>query len=388
MKLNINKHLKVGLIIISIISLCMVSFLLYKAVNNPGFKDEKVSLYSYDHKTNVNYRVFLKPNILYSEESITEGNTYITEFVDYINTFFKYEFHGERVADIKGDYEITAVVEGYTGEGDTYKSIWKKNLILIGLTPFNSKDKTILIEKQIPLKLEKYNNFAEQVIKDTKIGCQSKITVFWNVNIKAETDKGLIEEKMSPTMIIPLNNNYFEIMGQLSQEKPENIEETKQVQLPVNKKIVVTYSVVAGILLIILTFLIFFTKAAVAMNPLEKKLKKIFKNHGDRLVALNNEVAITCENYNAVKSIDDLVRIADEIAKPIMYKYSADFKDMTEFYVFDDTQMYVVDLKNVLLEDNKEKKKSENDRPRFGKSLFKLKNKTAKKEEAETEKET
>lgn len=386
--MKFNKNVRIVLIVIMLILTGSSSVLLYCEVSYPEFKEEKVALYRYNNKANVNYRAYLKPNILYSGENNKKDTIYITEFIDYINTFMKYEFSGERGADIKGDYEIIAVVEGYTAEGEKCKSIWNKKFRLLEKTLFNSNDQIASIQQELPIDFQKYNNFARQIIEDTKISCQVKMTIFWNIHIKAQTDKGLIEDIISPTMIIPLNNNYFEITGQLAQEKPGAIEETKEIEVPVNKKIVITCGVVIGVLSIILVFLLFCTKGILITNPLEKKLKKIFKNHGDRLVALDNEVMNTCENYNKVKSIDDLVRIADEIAKPIMYKYTSDFKEMTKFYVFDDTQMYMLDLKDVLLEENKEKDKLTNNTYRFGKSLLKLKNKSVHKEEAETEKET
>lgn len=392
MKIKINKNLRIVLIFTMVILTGIISFLLYDEMKNPDFKEEKISLYSYNQQANVNYRVFLKPNILYNRESLEEGNIYITEFADSINTFFTYEFSGERPVDIKGDYEIVGEIEGYTIEEESQKTIWKKTFQFLPKTSFASEDKTISIKKSIPLKFQEYNDFAKQVIEDSKIGSQVKMTVSMHVNVKAKTDHGVIEEKMSPSIIIPLNKNYFEIMGNLNEEKPGNIEETKQIQLPINKKIVMLYGVILGVVFIAFMFLVFFTKGIIKNDPFEKKLKKIFKNHGDRLVALNNEVALNCENHNRVKSIDDLVRIADEIGKPIMYKYSPNLKDMTEFYVFEDTKMYIYDLKNMLLESNskalvKEGKKSKGDGSKLRKKLSKFKSKSVKEEESETEKQ-
>lgn len=354
MKKNINKNLKKILIGIISILICVTSFFLYKGIKYPGVKEEKVSLYSYNNGANINYKVFLKPNILYDTQSVGKDNIYIKEFIDYVKTSFNYQFNGEREAEFNGDYEIIAEIEGYTGERETYVSIWKKEFQVIPKTKIEGKEKTISINEEISLNLDTYNDFAKKVIEDSKINVQVKLTVFMKVKMEAKTENGLIEEELSPSIIIPLNSNYFEITGNTKEENQGDIEETKEVELKVNKNIIIIYSFSIGILLIILILLVFFTKGITRTNSSEKKLKKIFKDHGDRLIALSSEAVFTFKNRNEVKSIEDLVRIADEIGKPIMYKYSSDFKEISRFYILDENQVYVFNFTDKSVEPKNE----------------------------------
>lgn len=388
MKLGINKNFKIVSITVIILLFIVTSIYMYCEYKVPHYEEEIISLYKYNNKTSTSYNVLLKPNILYEEESLGEGHIYITEFIDHIKASYHYEFNGERNADIKGDYEIIAQVEGYTGEEKTYKTIWKKGFTLVPKKDIHKKDKTISINEDISIKLSKFNDFAKQVLKDAKIDSSVKLMVVMNVNLTAKTDKGVIEEKMSPALVIPLDTSYFSISGNLSEEKPGTIEETKQVQLPVNKNKVILYGIILGILFILLIFLLFFTKAKPMIDPFEKKIKKIFKKHGDRLVALNNEIAVICESYSEVNSIEDLVRIADEIEKPIMYKHSLDCKEISKFYVNDDTQMYVFDLSKIVIDKNlknRKKDKSQDDVNKLKKTISQIKASKPKKKETGTE---
>ena len=83
---------------------------------------------------------------------------------------------------------------------------------------------------------------------------------------------------------------------------------------------------------------------------MKKQLSKIFKSHGTRLVAINNEIGTTFGMYYKVKSIEDLVRIADELGRPILYRYSTDPKEITKFYIHDDKSMFSFNLKDMLAE--------------------------------------
>ena len=105
-----------------------------------------------------------------------------------------------------------------------------------------------------------------------------------------------------------------------------------------------------------------------------KSLNKIFKKHGSRLVALNSSIPESFKDYNNVKAIDDLVRIADEIGKPIMYKYSAAPKEITQFYVWDENQLFIFDLNEAI-------KKMEMEKPQKTILKFKIKGEKDKKEE-------
>ncbi len=340
MKIKLNQYVRMSGIVLSIVMIVVLGFFLYMALNKPGMIEEEIPLYAYEQKGSVNYNVTLHPNILYTEGSRGAGETYISKFVDTIATDFSYQFKGERAADIKGEYEIIAVVEGIKNDGEKIETIWEKSFILAPKTAFSGEDNAAFVQQNMPIELEKYNAFARQVMQDSGINSEVRMTVFWNVDLKAKTDKGVAEEKISPKMVIPLNTKFFQIEEHLIQDQTGHIGEMRQIPLPVNRAKVITYIVIMVLGAMLSVFLLFFTVKGVSQDPLQKKLKKIFKAHGDRLVALNNEVAAAHETQIAVKSMEDLVRIADEIGHPIMYKHQSDLKHISSFYVLKDSNTY------------------------------------------------
>lgn len=351
MKAEIDKKLKIGLIAVLVIFIITSSFLLYKTVKYPGFESYKIPLYRYNNKAAVNYRVFLKPNILYETNSLDEGMLYITELVDYIKTTFNYEFSGDKVADIKGTYDIVAKVQGFNTEKEKVINIWEKNYTLVSKKNFTVDDKTKSVKEEINIRLNEYNDFVKQVIESTKINCETNLNIIMNINLSGNIDNKQIEETINPSIVIPLNVKMFQITGNTNIEKPGTIEETRQVQLPVNKKQVILYGIILGVLVIVLALLIFMTEGIeVKKDPHEKLLKQIFKKHGDRLVALSSNLTFNTEHVVMVKSIDDLVRIADEVGKPIMYKYSPEYKEIDKFYLTNDDEVYILDVNHILKE--------------------------------------
>ena len=351
LKINIDKRLRQGLITSLLIAFGIISFLLYNQAFNRGFEEKKTILYKYQQGADINYNVFLKPNPLYENNSLGEGKVYITEFIKSINLALNYAYSAEKPADIKGNSEVIAVMEGFTdGDKDT-KSIWKKTFSLVPKKDFKAQEKSFSIAEDVSLNLEDYNAIANKIIQDSKVGSQVRLSVFMNVNLKAETHKGVIEEKVSPMITIPLNTNFIEITKDQIVERPGAIEETEKIQIPVNKKIIAIYTLALIAFLSTLFWLKSYT-IGTEKDQLTKSLNGIFKKHGDRLVALNGAIPSSLETFYKVKSIDDLVKIADEIAKPIFYNHSSYLKDITKFYVFDDNFAYILDLKEVLSETN------------------------------------
>lgn len=352
MKKSVNKRLKIALVAVLLIIIAIISPLLYLAVKNPGVREEKIILLNYSNKSDVKYKVFLTPNPLYSGDNIEEGKLYLTSFVDHIKTTFQYEFNIDKPADVKGDYEVTAIVEGYTTEEEKIKTIWRKEFKLFPKTSFESKGTKASIDKEIVFSLIEYDSFATQISEATKLNIPVKASIVMNINMRAQEGKNIIEKKFAPSITIPLGTNYFEVVKGGVDEKPEIIEETKQIPLPVNQSVVIAYGIIIGIAFLALLYLIIFVKGNAPVDILKKQLNKIFKSHGTRLVAINNEIGTSFGMYYKVKSIDDLVRIADELGRPIMYRYSTDSKEITKFYIHDDKSMFSFNLKDMLAEND------------------------------------
>lgn len=345
-KWRLRKGIRLGSIILCVAIIGVLITLSYIKYKNPGVDEKKVSLYSYESQGKVNYEVLLKPNSLYNQKSLGEDQVYLSNLVDSIDTTYSYGFTGEREAEIKGNYEIFAVIEGFSGEADKLTTLWKKEIPLLAKTSFQAKDKKFSITKKIPLKLKDFNDIVKKISEESKLNTDTKVTTFMNVILSAKTDKGIIERKSTSSLEIPLNGSYFKIAKNQSESKPEAIEEVKKVQRSIDIKLLTLLGTGIGIAVVAFLILLFGTKNA-ETDIFSKKLKQIFKKHGTRLVALNSEIAATSEAQSKVRSIEDLVKISDELGKPIIYKHSYDYMENLKFWVIDEDRFYVFELEVV-----------------------------------------
>lgn len=359
MRIKFNNKLRATVIVVTVILLLVIAVMGYLEYKTIHYKEEKLSLYKYQSKAGINYQVSLIPNIVYDKKYLKEDEIYITEFTDSINASFNYEFKGERTADLKGDYEIIAVLEGYLGkekeaepgeekekEKDKgIKPIWKKEFIITPKTNVSGKGDSIQVSKDISLDLKKYNIMAKEIIEASKVVVQPQLSILMNVNLKANTDKGPVEDKISESIALPIGYSSFSIEKNEVKEKTGAIEENIKQQLPINMKLIKTYGISEVILIVILLCVIFLTSGISGASPYQKSLNAIFKKHGSRLVALTSDFKDNYENCFRMKSIEDLIKVADEMERPILYRYFEDSSQLGQFYVFDDKWLYVFDLK-------------------------------------------
>ena len=349
-KLKINKLLRIILIAAVVLMFCALSFLLYREAKVPKIEEKVAKIYTYTHKSSADYKVLLKPNSLYTGDSLGEGQYYIANYVDAIQNTFNYEFKGEAPANIAGYYEIAAVVEGYTIVEKEHKTIWKKKFTLVPKTDFAVNDTILSLSETVNIKLSEYSAFAGAIAEESKVQIPLQLNVYMDVNLKADTGKGIAEAKMTPVITIPLDARYFMIAESDEKEVPGSIEETQKIQIPPDKQKIRILIYGLAVLAFMILGLTLFTEA-IRKSSFTMKLDKIFKQHGSRLVALNSELpAASLDNCSIVRSIEDLVRVADEIGKPIMYEYSEDYRDMVHFYVLDDKRTYIYILRDEMNE--------------------------------------
>lgn len=353
-KLKLPKKLRIALMVVASLIFVITASFAFKGYKYPGFINETVPLYSYHSKANINYQVLYNPNILYAETVAGEGLTYITQYIKDVKALLNFQFTGEREAEYKGEYEVSAAIKGTVKEGDKIKTIWTKDYQLLPRTSFQGKDKKINVQTELDIDYKQYYNFVQRFIEDTKINSDVNLVVYWKVWLDAQTDKGPIKEELTPVLSIPLNERYFQMGGSTVKENNSALETVTQKAAPVNTKKVTVLTGLALLALVGAIFLYFFTVGYVEDNYVKQSMKKIMKDHKDRLVSLHESVVLCTDNIIPVKTMEDLVRIADELSKPVLYKYEG--QGVPAFYVLDEAKTYLYEVKVPQAESIKESK--------------------------------
>lgn len=345
-KTFLPEKVRLFVLVASAVVFAVLLIFLFWQWQNPGTLEQKLTHYQYQQKANLDYQVFLKPNLLYEEKVLGKGLIYPTNFVDHLQTTLSYEYSGTKQAGIKGKYQVVATVEGIQKEEKKDVVLWSKDFLLVPETPFQSEDNAVKLEKQLPISFWKYNNFAETVQKETGILSNVLLTIKWGIKLDAQTEYGLVQEELQPVLKLPLVKKYFEVEGELTKVQEGALEETVAQPVPLKPTMMVLPGVGAAVSLVVFLFCLIFVRGS-ALSAYERKVKQIFKWYEERLVALEQDLTIGTEMVLRVKSVEDLVRIADELCKPVYYIHDMmGEREKISFYVLGEAKVFSYELRS------------------------------------------
>lgn len=352
MQRTIKSNIRRGLIIILTLLLVGSTGLTAWWFKQPTEKAKEVPVYTCQQQIQVDYRVFITPNNFFSEAIVGPGQAYITPLTQYIETVLNYNFSADTSSDISGQYQVDATLTGYilqeTNDGKEMKKekvkVWTKPYALFPPTPFSAQDRKLEVKQVVPVDIQYYAAFAEQIVRELKFSADVvELTVTYHVQGNALTPAGQVNEPLKAVMVIPVKGTSFMVHGTLADKKEKSITKSETEVVPSVKTARIGFAV-AAILFALLLILVVFKTTAEIKDPEEKKLQKIIRKHGDRIVAGFSWVpALSEKNIIVLNSFDDLVKVADEVEQPILYNEVND--TVHSFYVINEPLIYHYSLK-------------------------------------------
>lgn len=317
-------------------------FLMYKSIT---FNQEKYI--NYDERTNLDYKVYLKPNNFYEEKYLDKGMLYVASLIDKIDIDFLYNFNISEKVDLDFKYNITGVLSITDSEGKNvyltkdYKLLDDKGFSLKG-----EQDHTI--KENIVIDYGAYNKLANSFKSTYGLDTASKLTVYLNVD-KTSVNQDIKDVEKANNMLIeiPLSQRSVSISMDYK-DINRNSSLVKKSSVSVNN---VIFIIIGSILLIVSFYGLFrLLKLLGLLNPkksaYDKYIAKLMRQY-DRLIVVH----YTCPDlsqYNVVKikEFNELLDMRDNLKVPIMY-YNVTDHQKSYFYIVNNNDLFLLVLKSV-----------------------------------------
>ena len=329
--------LKIGFCIMFVLFLFSLLCITYK-------KEYKLK---YDENSTLDYKVYLKNNIFYTEKYLGMNNAYIASLVDYIDIDMNYNFSTKENIKLNYDYKILATINVKNGNG---KNIFKKDETLFESNKQDVSDENIFnIKENVKINYDKYNNLVREFIDEYKLsGVQAILDVKLLVNVGGESfeyDKNT-SNKSAILLSVPLasDTTEFTINYSLSNESDVILQ---------HREAFITNKVFLGLIIILaicdligmaLTILIII-KRRNAQAKYDVELKRIKKIYSDYICETNltqrredMEKTISMKIIS-VKNFTGIIDVADKINKPILF-HEEDSRSSI-FYIYDEKVCYI-----------------------------------------------
>jgi len=251
-------------------------------------------------------------------KTIGSGEVIFPKLVDKIDATFHYEFKSDkRISGLSEEVGITAVLEN--------PKVWSKSFVLVPLTK-QQGDFTV----SFPIDINEFARLLEAIRTETGAAAESyTLTIRADVHAVAQTDFGPINETFNQTLSTTLGEGTLKWNEELKNTQPGSIKETGLIPNP-NKYLGLSLSGVrslsaaaAGVFFLFFLFslVVFVRFKPLELFPLEKEALLARKKHGDVLIdveelpeAKDREVVIVLD------SLDELVKAADALMKPVLHK--------------------------------------------------------------------
>lgn len=341
MKVKLKVNIKRTLIAILILAMIGLGFLIYKTSTKEETTTKETVLYQYSHVPSAEYKVYIKENVVYPGDSLGEGMNYTKGLMKYIEVTLGQQFRGSEVAALSGEYEVFAEVRGYQMSKEAKSINWSKKYPIIEPTTFVEEGAEWAKSEVLKITLQDYEAFAAEAIAVTQIKSAVEVEVMIKGNINVSTPYGEVSQPIASSVIIPLQSELFTIQKNVPAPVEDAIKETEEIVVATDKRPIIAYGI--GIALAVggVLFLVFFTRPPTKGELLYSRVDKIIKDHGSRMAILQNLPDLPVGVVYEMDSIKDLMKVSDEVQKPVLYKRSArEIVEGQSFYVIEGTNLY------------------------------------------------
>jgi hypothetical protein len=294
---------------------------------------EENSLYKTDTLKPPEYIPYIPPE----QKTLGVGPVIPYELADRMETSYQYHFMASHpVTDLYDEVTITATLES--------PDFWSKTFILVPSTRQTGAGQ-VNFQADIAYLNELLNAIREET---GTTGEAYNLIIEAFVHVTAQTDYGPIDEVFTQTLSTEMGAGTLIWNEELSASQEGAITTTQIIPNP-NKYLglsvsgVKTTSLILGIisLLVFIASLVFYNQTKPAELPMfEKEAIAAGKKYADRIAEASGRTPIAGEKVISLGSIEDLVKVADELGKPIIHQPPTATERRHAYYIIEGTIQY------------------------------------------------
>lgn len=348
------RHMKLDTTIRKVLLiLCVIMFAfgtagIFKSFKTVEFEKKNQNLYQYTNDFSQNYTVNLKQNQYISEQSMPAGKQYVSDLISDLNMKLSYEYVGNQKVPITYSYKIDLVEKGnYTQDKEDYEIINE----IINLKKSETLQETaekIKINENFKVDFEKYHNTIKSFKQELGMNINSSLYVVLTVNTVATVDGKEVRNEYISDFAISLGNKVAIARGKTNDSVSGSIEFPIQkiTQKSINVPTLIA-SVTVLLLALLLGYWVLFKtqKLYVLRNEFKEDVSKVLRLCMDRIVEVEDKVENGGDNIVRVSSIEELIKLSDELFHPILYHISED-DEIATFSLLNDRILYEYVIEN------------------------------------------
>ena len=299
------------------------------------------------------YTIYLEENSLYKTDTLKppESTPYVAPeqktlgvgpvipygLVDRMETSYYYDFQASRpVTEVTQEVTITATIDN--------PEFWSKTFVLV---PTTRQPDSLQVD--FPIDIVYLNELLNAIRTETGTAGEAySLIIEAFVHVTAQTEFGPIDENFTQTLSTELGGGTLVWNEELEMTQEGVITTTHIIPNP-NRYLGLSVgglkmtSLILGLifLAIFIASLVFYNQTKPAELPFfEKEALSVGKKYADRIAQASSQTPVASEKIISLGSIEDLVKVADELGKPIMHQPPTTSEKQHTYYVIDGASQY------------------------------------------------
>lgn len=321
-----------------IVGLLLSSINTYGMYQQPHSVQDSIIDFSYMQRASFDYTATLQNNTVYGTTTLRPGQGVLFKrIVDSIDASLSYSVQVPKSLSIEGTYGIQARL---------VTSYWEKQYTIVPVTTYATTSNENAFTARFPIDVHQYESIVQSINSETGVNAADpKLIIQSTITMRMQNEGKLIAESFRPSLTIPLNKNTIEFSNNLTQTQRGVQMKTIEVENQDVGEQQTNWSAATIVLLGgTIAFPLLVNRGSDSVSELEKTKKKLLKKYGEFIVQVQHKPDVIGAKSIAISSMDDLVKVSEELGKPVLYKNPND-NDEHSFYVVDNNMVYYYQLK-------------------------------------------
>ena len=340
-KNKMRSSTRVIYMLIALVLFAISSSFLYKSYFMKRADKVTKEIFNYKNEFKANYSVNIKPNKFVEEESLPMNQTYVTALMDSVNMDLSYGYTSSEKGHTEYEYNVVGILQAKYDKSGTDYEVWNKEFELKDKKFSSTDENKFTIKENVIIDVKTYNSEVNEFKQTLGMDVDAKLIVKLIVKTTTTVDNKEVFNTYTSNVEIELGEKVTNITGNLIDEQPGYIVKDTIEKTSGNKILVSIINIPLLLVSIyVMYYITFKTKSAHNIkNTYKLELNKILRACQDKIVSISKAPNINEETVVEVKEFGELIKLSEELFKPILYwplqdKQEAWFCVMSNYAVY------------------------------------------------------
>lgn len=345
---------KMRILLYTILFVVFILSSIYLFFNSFAYQQEKST--KYQENSNLDYKVYLKPNEFYETEYLGKNMIYVASLIKSISIDFNYQF---AIADPVNMDFVYSIVGKLNIADDSGSVFFEKEYILLDSKENQVNDSLSYdISENIVIDYDYYNKLANDFKMAYGVEANSSLTVYLKISKQISDSKKEINLNQDNNMsiVIPLSQKTVDINMNYTEINSSNYISSSS-EFVVSNALFIVLSIIGIVISFVMLSSLFKLLATLIpkKNAFDKYVNKLLSEY-DRLI-VETQTAPVLDKYTVIKinKFQELLDVRDNLKLPIMY-YVLVKHQKGYFFIRHNDELYLFIVKAVDLENQKVQK--------------------------------